>query len=151
MFLFGLAVGILAHVSLPDAAPRDAEAFIEKDLKLNHYRFATVDLNGDNSSEVIVYADEPRFCGSGGCVLYVLTPDAGSYRIVTRLTVTRPPVRVLATSAHGWEDLGVQVSGGGIIRPYEARLRFDGRSYPRNPTVFPATRSGRVDGRIVLK
>lgn len=134
-----------------DAAPRGAEAFITNVLKLRQYRRAAVDLNGDGSPEVLVYADAPEYCGSGDCTLYVLTPTARSYRIVTRLTVTRPPVRLLKTSARGWRDLSVVVAGGGVRRPYEARLRFDGRSYPSNPTLLPALPQRSSGAHIVLK
>jgi hypothetical protein len=53
-------------------------------------------------------------------------------------TVVNPPIRVLNTTTNGWKDLAVTVSGGGVTRPYEARLRFDGVRYPANPTVPPA-------------
>ncbi len=65
--------------------------------------------------------------------------DTGRLSRVTNISITRPPIRVLPTVTHGWHDLGVMVAGGGIIPGYEARLRFDGHSYPSNPTVPSAT------------
>ena len=131
--------------------PAAAVAFVRNDLKIERYRAATADLNGDRADEIILWSQEPTMCGSGGCVLFVLTPQGRRYRVVTRMTVTRPPIRVLATSTRGWRDLGVRVAGGGITRPYEARLRFDGRSYPRNPSMPPAMPVGQVRGRTVLE
>lgn len=131
--------------------PARAAAFIRSDLKIARYRAATADLNRDGADEIILWAQEPVMCGSGGCALFVLTPQGRRYRVVTRMTVTRPPVRVLATSTRGWRDLGVRVSGGGIGQPYEARMRFDGRSYPRNPSVPPAVPIEGVRGRTVLE
>jgi hypothetical protein len=52
--------------------------------------------------------------------------------------VTRPPIVVASTTTQGWRDLVVRVSGGSIIPGYDALLRFDGRTYPANPTVPPA-------------
>ena len=102
------------------------------------YRSAFADLNGDGRFEAIVYVSAPDYCGSGGCNLLVLTPDSGRYRLVTRMTVSRLPVRQLATATNGWRDLGVAVGGGGM-EAGEAWMRFDGASYPENPTVAPPT------------
>lgn len=150
MTLLFLAAGLGGITAPPDAVPARAERFIRERLKLERYRAAAADLNGDHSLEIFVYADGQRRCGSGGCTLFILTPDARSYRIVTRLTVTRPPIRVLEASTHGWNDLGVRVAGGGI-QAYEARLRFDGRAYPSNPTVAPAVPAGNARGLAVLE
>ncbi len=136
----------LAAVAAPDAA-----AFVRRDLGLARYRTASVDLNGDGVPERLVLAQDRRSCGSGGCALYVLTPRRDGFRVVTRMTVVRAPVRVLATATRGWRDLGVTVAGGGVTRPHVARLRFDGRRYPANPTVPPATILPRPSGRIVLE
>lgn len=87
---------------------------------------------------------------SGGCVLYVLSLTPTSYRRVASISITRPPIRVLPTITHGWHDLGVLVTGGGIIPGYEARLRFNARSYPSNPTVPPATRLKDTAGKQVI-
>ena len=134
----------------PGGVPARADRFIREQLKLERDRAAAADLNGNGSPEIIVYADGPRRCGGGGCTLFILTPDAQTYRIVTRLTVTRPPIRVLETATRGLRDLGVGVGGGGIGPPHEVRLRFDGRSYPSNPTVAPAVPAGNARGRTVL-
>ena len=43
---------------------------------------------------------------------------------------------VVRTSS--WNDLITYVRGGGIVPGYYARLPFDGRTYPENPTIPPA-------------
>ncbi len=102
---------------------------------------ATVDLNGDGKPETIVYLLGQEFCGSGGCSMLVLRQDQnGNYMLVTESTITRLPIRILTTSTNGWKDLGVTVARGGIRTPYEARLPFNGKKYPSNPTVSPAKR-----------
>lgn len=77
-----------------------------------------------------------------------MTPTG--YREITDISVARPPVRVLATSTRGWRDLGVMVAGGGIARGYEVRLRYDGHSYPDNPTVSPAVRLQAIAGKQII-
>jgi hypothetical protein len=101
---------------------------------------ATADLNGDGKAEAVVHLTGPNWCGSGGCTTLILTPAGDSWRLVTRLSITRPPIRLLRTRSNGWRDLEVRVQGGGIQPGYEAQLRFDGKTYPSNPSVAPALR-----------
>jgi len=116
------------------------------------YFAAFVDLHGDGAPEAIVYLTGRWWCGSGGCPTLVLARSGSSFRIVTSITVTRTPIRVLRSTSHGWHDLVVWVRGGGIrLGGYQAELRFDGKTYPSNPSVPPAVPlSGKVGGRIVI-
>jgi len=102
------------------------------------YFDAATDLNGDGRPEIIVYAHGPMLCGTGGCSTMVFTPDASGYRLVANISVSRPPIQAAAGTTNGWRDLLVHVSGGGIAEGYDAELKFDGTSYPDNPTVAPA-------------
>jgi hypothetical protein len=102
------------------------------------YAQASVDLNGDGSDEVLAYVIGPMVCGSGGCNLYVLAREGAGWRVVTRTSVTQTPVGVLTTSTNGWRDLAVSIGGGGVEAGW-VRLTYDGRTYPTNPTVPPAT------------
>lgn len=97
-----------------------------------------VDLNNDGAPETIVYLIGTDWCGSGGCTMLVLTTENGHYKVITKTTITRLPVRLLNSRTNGWSDIAVTVQGGGILQPYEARLRFNGTKYPGNPTVPPA-------------
>jgi hypothetical protein len=115
------------------------------------YVAAFVDLKGDGKQEAIVYVSGRRWCGSGGCPTLILEPAGPSYRIVTKILITRPPIRVLTSTSHGWRSLGVFVQGGGIQPGYEAELRFDGKKYPSNPSVPPARRlSESAAGKVVV-
>ena len=141
-----IALALFA-ASLGSPLPPAGERFVRQHLKLYSYRGATVDLNGDHRPEILVYATDSDDCGSGGCVLYVLSPRASTYRIVMRSTVVGLPIRLLPTKSHGWRDIGVTVSGGGIPKPHMVRMPFNGQRYPNNPTVPPATEvapSGKV-------
>jgi hypothetical protein len=107
---------------------RDPYASLE-DEKTTRYSAAFVDLNDDGTPEVITHITGRDWCGSGGCTTLVLKAEGSSYRTVARLTITRPPIRVLTTKSHGWRDIGVWMQGGGIQPGYEADLFFNGKSY----------------------
>ena len=116
----------------------------------SQYMSAFVDLRDDGVEEVVVYLTGTKWCGSGGCTTLILAPKADTYRVITRITITRPPIRVLHTKTNGWHDLAVQVGGGGIVA-HEAGLSFYGTSYPKNPTVPPAKWLGRkANGKVVI-
>ncbi len=102
-----------------------------------HYFASQADLDADGRPELIVHVAGPMVCGTGGCNTVVLTQDGEGLREVATISVTRPPIVVAETSSNGWRDLLVYVSGGGVPA-HMARLRFDGSSYPANPTVEPA-------------
>jgi len=110
------------------------------DNKETRYLAAFPDLDGDGQPEAIVYLISRNWCGSGGCSMFVLKKNGSGWKTVTRTTITQLPIRVLTNASHGWRNLGVWVQGGGIQPGYEAELRFDGKTYPRNPSFPPARR-----------
>jgi hypothetical protein len=115
------------------------------------YYSRAIDLNGDGRDEAVVYVVSPMYCGTGGCNTLVFTPQDGGLREVSSISITRPPIVAAETKSNGWRDLVVHVSGGGIVSGYEARLRFDGRSYPSNPSVPPAEPvEGAVNGTVLV-
>jgi hypothetical protein len=108
--------------------------------RLSHYTSVFHDLNGDGKPEAIVYLDKSEWCGSGGCNTLILEPNKDSWKIISNITITWLPIRLLKKERNGWQSLGVWVQGGGIQPGYEAELDFNGRTYPTNPTVPPAHR-----------
>lgn len=115
------------------------------------YTFAFVDLKGDGVQEVVVYLTCQGLCGSGGCPTLVLVPVGSSFKLISRISITRAPIRLLAKKSKGWHSLSVWVQGGGIQPGYEAELPFDGVAYPGNPTLPPARRlPGNVEGRVLI-
>jgi len=114
------------------------------------YLVAWVDLNDDGNQEAIVYVYGYSWCGTGGCITLVLTPRGTTYKVVTRMTVTRLPIRVMPEISHGWHDVSVMVGGGGVPA-HEARQRFNGASYPSNPSIAPAQPiQGAARGRVII-
>jgi hypothetical protein len=117
--------------------------------KTTRYSFAFVSLRDDVTQQVIVYVTGHAWCGSGGCTTLILTAKDSSYQVVTKLTVTRPPIRVLTSKSNGWHDIGVWVQGGGIQPGYEAEVRFDGKTYPSNASTSQRTIDN-VAGEVVI-
>ena len=94
---------------------------------------------------------DQSWCGTGGCTTLILAPRDSGYELVTKITITRRPIRVLDSKTNGWRDLSVIVGGGGIS-PYEAKLPFDGKTYPSNPSMPPALRiDAETAGKVVLQ
>lgn len=113
------------------------------------YFDARVDLDGDGRDELLAYVAGPMVCGTGGCPLYVFAPGAEGYDRVAQVSVVQVPVRVSAGSTNGWRDLVVAVGGGGLPAG-NAVLRFDGKTYPSNPTVPPAEPAESLDGADIV-
>lgn len=121
------------------------------DDKTPRYIAAFVDLNGDGKNEAIVYLVGRWWCGSGGCPTLILASKGSSYSVVSDISITQLPIRVLTNTSNGWHNIGVRVQGGGIQPGYEAELRFNGKTYPENPSVPPARRlTAKAAGKIVI-
>lgn len=121
--------------------------------KKTQYFAVTLSLRDDASLQEIVYLENDGWCGSGGCTLLILNQRGYSYdyAVVSKIMGVRAPVRVLNTKTNGWYDLSVLVQGGGIVHPYEARLRFNGRTYPISPTMPTAQPlDAEIPGEVVV-
>lgn len=112
-------------------------------VNATRYIAAFVHLREDDTQQVIVYFMGPAWCGTGGCTSLILAPNGSSYTVITEMSVAGQPIRVLKAKSHGWHDWGVWVEGGGIQPGYEARLSFDGKKYPSNPSLPPAQQLGK--------
>ena len=125
------------------------QGLTQRDLR---YFSAFVDLNGDQRDEVIIHLVGPDMCGAaGGCMTLVVTPGPSGYRLVTDIASTSPPIRMLATSSNGWSDLAVFVLGTGRTAGYEARLTYNGATYPDDPSSSRAIRSDDpAPGRVLI-
>lgn len=151
-----LLASLLAVALAAPARAETLQAFLQRQTGREpdpavRYQSALVDLDGDRRDEAVVRILGPGYCGTGGCGLLILARQGESWRVVTDLAIAHAPIRVLATRSRGWRDLGVIVAGGGVIPGYEARLRFDGTSYPDNPSVPPAERlTRRAPGRELI-
>ena len=114
------------------------------------FSMALADLNGDGLEEALVHVMAIH-CGTAGCGLQVFTPHEGSWRLHSDISSGHAPFRLLTTHSDGWGDIGVFIAGGGVV-PHEARLSFNGNSYPNNPyEAPPAADDGQAPGRVVIR
>ena len=104
----------------------------EKNLR---YYYNRVDLNNDKKPEVIVFLFGQGMCGTSGCGALLFQKIRDKYKLVTAFEPARNPLIVSQTKTKGWRDLIFYNAGGGIIPGYYSRCRFNGRTYPENPTV----------------
>ena len=106
-----------------------------EDLKINvvdslsrKFIFFEFDLNGDGSKEIFVGLTGPYFCGSGGCTQFILNAQG---EVISRFTVSDYPVVISTDKSNGWFDLFMQSNGNFHT------VKFDGKSYPGNPSILP--------------
>ena len=117
------------------------------------YAHGWADLDADGRPEALVMLMSGGHCGSGGCDLYIYTPEQGSWYQHGSLSVTNAPVIVLNSRTAGWRDLAVRVAGGGArahmaLVPHAPRGQY---GYHDNPTVPPARAlAGTPRGRVVI-
>jgi hypothetical protein len=134
--LGSIAVAQTAESTSPELL-KAVRKFVGKaggDTSDTKYIAAYAHLSGNSGQQAIVYLIGSYWCGTGGCTAVVLQPKKNKFYVMSRFSVTQLPIRVLETASNGWQDIGVWVEGGGISPGYEARLQFNGSSYPRNPT-----------------
>ena len=99
---------------------------------------ALIYLNGDGRQDALVLLEHPRyFCGTGGCTMLVFKGTPSGFEFVSRSTLIRGPLLVSETKTQGWQDLIVEVSGGGMAAKKVA-MKFAGSKYPSNPSMLPA-------------
>ena len=132
------------------AALREIYSEEEGDFR---YFLKWFDLDGDGTPEAVVHVVGPMVCGTGGCDTNVLARRGdGAYKLVSTISLTHPLIIASPRRSHGWRDLIVFVAGGGILPGYYAELKFDGRTYPDNPTGPPALKlRGRPQGVVLIK
>ena len=112
------------------------------------YLYNLVDLNGDGKPEAVAYI--LSCCGSGGCNMLILQPKGAGYRLVTEMTVTQSPIVISKNKTNGWSDLIEYAEGGGMPLTYVI-MRFNGRTYPTNPSAAPALPKGKViEGTAII-
>lgn len=118
----------------------ELKADIEKgliDSVSRQFVFFEYDLNDDSNKETFVGLFGSYFCGSGGCTLYLLNNGGVT---ITRFTVAGMPVIIDNNKSNGWKDLFIRSGGNFRI------LKFDGKSYPSNPSLQPTPENLPGDG-----
>jgi hypothetical protein len=144
------------QTSVPEDRLRAAvQSYLQSPPLLNFertsYMFAFVDLAGDGKRQAIVYLTDQGWCGSSGCHMMVLTLKGSSYKVVTMIPAVKLPIQVLESKSHGWRDLSVWIQGGGILRGYDEKVKFNGENYVKEGLEVDEEGPVRkLKGKIVL-
>lgn len=110
------------------------------------YRWLKYDLNGDEQPELLVQLD---WCGTGGCTLLIFEQQNQQWQFNSRITLVQNPIHLGKQTQHGWQDLMLNVRGGGA-KPALHRLQYNGISYPTNPSVAPEASADQVSQVILF-
>lgn len=113
-----------------DKALRQYFKLHKTDPSGTRYRWLTYDLNGDGKEELLAQLD---WCGSGGCTLLIFENHQQGWRFNSRITLVQTPINLGSKHNNDWQDLVLFVSGGGAV-PNQHLLKYDGVSYPLNPS-----------------
>jgi hypothetical protein len=114
------------------------------------YYYNRIDLNGDKRQEIFVLLVGRMVCGSGGCSALIFEDKNGEYDLVSRFSLVNNPIIISNTTTNGWKDIIIPVAGGGI-KSFFAQMKFDGDSYPLNPSVQPEVKADKkVRGKAII-
>lgn len=73
----------------------------------------------------------------------------GGYELIQSFTLVRNPVIVSANRTNGWDDLIVELSGGGA-EATKVKLQFNGKTYPNIPDGVELAKSEKFQGTEIL-
>lgn len=113
------------------------------------YFYNKIDLNDDQVPETFVYLVGPTVCGTGGCSGLLLEEKDGEYKVKTRFSLVRTPIMIQNETTNGWKDIVMYVTGGGIEPGYH-QLKYNGKTYPSNPSVEPIIKEEKIKGIGIL-
>ena len=114
---------------------------LKRDVDEVRYYYNRIDLNGDGEPETFVLLVGSSVCGTGGCSALIFAAKDNSYKLVSRFTLVNNPIIVSENKTDGWNNLIMQVSGGGI-KEYYAEMKYKDNKYPLNPSTQPAVKAG---------
>ncbi len=117
----------LVRLTLKDLYKDDlSKNFIDENSR--KFIFFEYDLNEDGKKEIFVGLTGSYFCGSGGCTQLILD-DQGN--LISTFSVSGYPVIIDINKTNGWKDLFIYSGSKNRI------VKFDGKTYPSNPSVLP--------------
>jgi hypothetical protein len=131
--------------SLSDAVHKYIYQHVTDVVGDDPFRFALVDLNGDDREDAIVLMSGSGWCGSGGCTMLIFRGVENGFDYVCSSTVTSAPIRVSKKTVRGWRSLIVFSKGKGDVV-----MRFtEAARYPGNPSVQPKASRPEVDSASI--
>lgn len=111
------------------------------------YYYNKVDINEDGKEEIFTVLYGMYVAGSGGGTGLLFDND---YNLVTQFSLVRTPVIISDNKTNGWNEILMYVSGGGVESFY-AQMKFDGKTYPSNPSVQSEVKPGmKIEGKAII-
>lgn len=95
------------------------------------YLYNKIDLNDDGKEETIVYLIGGYVSGSGGTTVLLLDENM---KLKQEFTLMNNPILISNEKTKGFKNIIVPVYGGGE-KFHFAELKYDGESYPSNPSM----------------
>lgn len=138
----------IKNSKLEEAIIRELDAD-QADVKKTRYLYNHIDLNGDKQDEVFVQLVGPYTSGTGGDTGMLFRQKDGGYELIQSFTLVRNPVIVSTNRTNGWNDLIVEVSGGGV-EAKKVKLQFNGKTYPNIPDGVELAKSEKIQGTEIL-
>ncbi len=105
----------------------------------SRFEYVRIDLDYDGRRDALVYLVNPyrTWCGIHGCTMLVAKAGGTTFDVISQIRPIRPPLIVSNETSRGWRELIVHVDGR-WSETKDVALKYDGRSYPRNPEQLPA-------------
>lgn len=131
-------------VALPPDAGARAEAALEAAMaereirEVPAHRHAAVDLDGDDTDDLLVLLDDPAWCTEAGCTLFVFQRQGGNDVPIAQVANVRTPISVAEQTHGGWRDILVTAGGVAGVPTGTVALQHDGIGYPEDPTLMAA-------------
>jgi len=114
------------------------------------YYYNKVDLNEDGNPEVFVYLVGSPVCGTGGCSAAILKKVNEEYTLLSTFTLVNNPIIICNKKTNGYKDITMFVYGGGI-ESFFSQIKYDGTTYPSNPSIQPKIKPGtKLEGIAII-
>jgi hypothetical protein len=117
------------------------EFLLDKYQDRARYYYNKIDLDDDGKPEIFAYLVGSSFCGTGGCSAAIFKEKKNNYYLLAKFSIVKNPVIISDSKTKGYKDIIMNVYGGGIV-PFFARLKYDGTTYPSNPSIQPKVEPG---------
>lgn len=114
------------------------------------YTYNYTDLNGDDYKDAVVLLVGMEFAGSGGSTALILKGVENGFAPLSTMTLVNAPIIISDEKTSDYKDIILNVSGGGAESSYNV-MKFDGKAYPKNPSVAPLVEDGTVvSGQAII-
>ncbi|MTI69269.1 MAG: hypothetical protein FH751_03295 [Firmicutes bacterium] len=132
-----------------EKALEQAFDLIKGEDKIRYY-YNKVDLNDDGVYEIFVYLVGFPVCGTGGCSAAIFKQENNDYVLLSKFSLVNNPIVISDTKTNGFKDIIMYVSGGGI-ESFFSKIKYNGKTYPSNPSIQPKVKPGtKVDGIAII-